>query len=325
MNQAQRVPVVDIAPLGAGDEQARDGVAAAIGEACVEIGFFYVRNHGVAEDTIRRAAETMLRFFRASPHLKQSVKANANHRGWHGLGDALMRGAKRPDLKEFYQVGLELGAGDPDVVAGEPLRGPNQWPDFMPEMQADMTAYFDAVAACGRKVLEGVALSLGLKRDFFQDKYEKPLQRTQAVYYPPQPPELGPDQFGVAPHTDFGCITLLWQDDNGGLEVETPEGVWIQAPPIPGTLVFNIGDLLGRWTDGHYRSTPHRVINRSGRERLSIATFYDPSFRAVVDPREIGAGDHAAARGEAHGEATTAGDHILGRIEASFGYRKRLG
>jgi isopenicillin N synthase-like dioxygenase len=174
--------------------------------------------------------------------------------------------------------------------------------------------------ACGADLMRAVAVSLGLDADFFASRYRKPLQRTQIVYYPPQPEALGEDQFGVAPHSDFGCITLLWQDDSGGLEVlERSTRSWIPAPPIPGTLVINVADLLARWTNDRYASTPHRVINRSGHERLSIATFHDPDFRAVVDPRDLG-----TPEADCRYAPILAGEHIVGRIERSFGYRKKL-
>jgi isopenicillin N synthase-like dioxygenase len=128
-----------------------------------------------------------------------------------------------------------------------------------------------------------------LKESFFVDNYTKPLQRTQIVYYPPQPPQAGEDQFGVAPHSDFGGITLLWQDGKWGLQVrDRGSKTWIDAHPIENTFVINVGDLLARGTNDRFSSMPHRVINRSGRERYSIATFYDPNFAAVVDPRELG-------------------------------------
>jgi isopenicillin N synthase-like dioxygenase len=174
--------------------------------------------------------------------------------------------------------------------------------------------------ACGADLMRAVAVSLELDVDFFVSRYRKPLQRTQIVYYPPQPADLGEDQFGVAPHSDFGCITLLWQDTNGGLEVlERSTQRWIPAPPIPGTLVINVADLLARWTNDRYASTPHRVINRSGRERLSIATFHDPDYKAVVDPRDLG-----TPEADCRYDPILAGEHIVGRIERSFGYRKRL-
>jgi isopenicillin N synthase-like dioxygenase len=314
------IPIIDLDGVRQGDRAATARVAAAIRAACTGVGFFYVTNHGVPAPVIAAAVEQARAFFALPLERKREVSVNARHRGFNALGDALMYEAKRPDYKEFYSMGLELPEDDPDVVAGEPLRGPNNWPKGMPEFRAALSAYYEAIGACGADLLRCVAVSLGRPEDFFASRYRKRLQRTQIVYYPPQPPELGDDQFGVAPHSDFGCITLLWQDQNGGLEVlERSSRTWIPAQPIPGTLVVNVGDLLERWTNNLYASTPHRVVNRSGRERYSIASFYDPDFKAVIDPRDLG-----FAAEEIRTAPTTAGAHILGRIEKSFGYRKKL-
>ncbi|WP_376100378.1 isopenicillin N synthase family dioxygenase [Roseomonas sp. CCTCC AB2023176] len=293
-------------------------LAAEVRAACEGPGFFYVRGHGIAAEVIDAAAREALAFFRLPHQTKRGVAANRLHRGWHAMGGALMEGAKHPDRKEFFSIGLELPEDDPDVVAGVPLRGPNQWPNFAPALRPAMSAYFGAVGRVGADLLRAVAVSLDLSPAFFADRYRKPLQRTQAIYYPPI--DLREDEFGLAAHTDFGCITLLWQDDNGGLQVrEQQSGEWIDAPPLPGTLVVNVGDLLGRWSNDRFASTPHRVLNRSGRERVSIATFYDPDFEARVDPRELGVSD-----AEARYEATTAGAHILGRFDRAFAYRKAV-
>jgi hypothetical protein len=148
-------------------------------------------------------------------------------------GGAVMEGATKPDLKEFFSIGLDLAEDHPAVLAGEKLRGPNQWPAAVPELRPAMEAYFAAMARCGARLLEAVALSLDLPQNFFAPHYTLPLQRTQAIFYPPQPPD-DHDGFGVAPHTDFGCITLLWQDDSGGLEVrERSTGVTPSAAAKP--------------------------------------------------------------------------------------------
>lgn len=312
------LPVIEVSGLRSGDASAVPGVARAIREACTGPGFFYVRGHGVPDAVIAAAYGEALAFFRRPEAEKRRVAANTLHRGWHAMGGALMEGAKHADRKEFFSIGLELAESDPDVVAGVPLRGPNQWPDFAPGLRSAMSAYFDAVGCAGANLLRAVAVSLDLSPEFFAARYRKPLQRTQAIYYPPV--ALREDEFGLAAHTDFGCITLLWQDENGGLQVrERQSGEWIEAPPLPGTLVVNVGDLLGRWSNDRFASTPHRVLNRSGRERVSIATFYDPDFDAGVDPRDLGA-DEAEARYP----ATTAGAHILGRFDKAFAYRKSL-
>jgi isopenicillin N synthase-like dioxygenase len=314
------IPVIPFGGVREGDGAALRAAAEAIRAACLDSGFFYLSGHGVGDGVIAAARAQAMRFFRQPQEAKRLAAVNARHRGFNALGDALMYEARRPDHKEFFSMGLDLPEDDPDVLAGEKLRGPNNWPPGMPAFRTAMEAYYDAIGACGAALMRAVAVSLDVDADFFADKYQKRLQRTQAVYYPPQPPDATEDQFGVAPHTDFGCITLLWQDETGGLEVlERGSRQWIAAPPIPGTLVVNVADLLARWTNDRYASTPHRVVNRSGRERLSIATFYDPDYKAVVDPRALGTPD-----AECRYAPVLAGAHIVGRIERSFGYRKTV-
>ncbi len=314
------LPVIDFAAVRAHDAAGTRAAATAIRAACLTDGFFYLTNHGVPAAVIDAVHAEGQRFFRLPPAVKRLAAVNARHRGFNALGDALMYEARKPDHKEFFSIGLDLPEDDPDVLAGEKLRGPNNWPPDMPAFRTALEAYYAAMLACGADLMRAVAVSLELDADFFAASYRKPLQRTQIVYYPPQPAALGEDQFGVAPHSDFGCITLLWQDSNGGLEVlERSTQRWIPAPPIPGTLVVNVADLLARWTNDRYASTPHRVVNRSGRERLSIATFHDPDYKAVVDPRDLGTPD-----GECRYGPILAGEHIVGRIERSFGYRKTL-
>jgi len=312
--RAATLPVIDLAPLAEG-EAGEARVAAAIHAACTGPGFFYVANHGGPQPVIDAAVAAARAFFHLPAEVKARTRANMVHRGWHAAGGAVMKGAKKPDLKEFFSMGLDLAADHPAVLAGEKLRGPNQWPEAMPALRPAMEAYFAAIGETGARLVRAVAVSLGLPRGFFAPHYRLPLQRTQAIFYPPQPP--GDDeQFGLAAHTDFGCITLLWQDDSGGLEVrERQGGAWIPAPPLPGTLVVNVGDLLGRWSNDRFASTPHRVRNLSGHERMSIATFYDPDFDAPIDPRALGASDPIYP-------PTTAGAHILGCFDAAFAYRK---
>ncbi len=309
------IPVVDV--HGWQDEKQLAGVGRQIFTACTGSGFFYIRNHGIDDAILATAVEQYRRFFLLPSAEKARVAINKAHRGFSALGDALMYNAERPDYKEFYTIGLELDETDPDVAAGQPLRGANNWPD-LPGFRPAIEALYEAMNACGGQLLRAVAVSLGQEPGFFAPKYRKRLQRMQGIYYPPQPSELA-DTFGVADHTDFGCVTLLWQDDRGGLEVLGPDGAWIAAPPIDGTLVINVGDLLQRWSNDRFASTRHRVINRSGLERFSIASFYDPSFDATIDPRDLGVPDQ-----EAHYPPIAAGEHILGRINRSFGYRKSV-
>jgi isopenicillin N synthase-like dioxygenase len=309
------IPIIDFAGVRSGDEAAIRRVAGEIYRACVDYGFFYLANHGVPADAIQGAVDAAATFFALDAEEKNRSAA-IDHRGYIGIGDAKMQGASLSDYKESYVVGLELAADDPTVLAGEKLRGPNRWPRA-PHFRQAINRYFDEIAKCGADLLRAVAVSLGQSADFFADKYNKPLQRLNIIHYPPHPANAALEQFGGAAHTDYGCITLLWQDRNGGLQVQDrTTGEWIDATPVDGTLIINVGDLLERWSNKRFMSMPHRVVNRSGKERYSMATFFDPDFSALADPRAFGVSDEASLF-----PPITAGAHILGRVQASFAYR----
>lgn len=313
------LPLIDMAGVREGDPSAIARAGEAIRKACSETGFFYIINHGVPQKVIDAAMAAAKTFFAFPAEVKRQVAVNKRHRGWHALGGALMYEATKPDFKEFFSMGLELPEDDPCVLAGEALRGPNQWPDFMPELRLALDAYYEEIGQAGADLLKAVAVGLGIAPAFFEPKYGKRLQRTQMVYYPPHPPRAETDQFGVAPHTDYGCITLLYQDNSGGLQVrELGSNSWIDATPMEGSLVVNVGDLLARWSNDRFRSTLHRVINTSGHERYSIATFYDPTYGAVVDPCDLGIDSASSLY-----PPVAAGDYILKRIDDSMAYRKK--
>jgi isopenicillin N synthase-like dioxygenase len=319
MTAQTNLPLIDMAGVREEDQAAILRAGEAIRKACSEAGFFYIINHGVPQSVIDTAMAAAKTFFAHSAEVKRQVAVNKRHRGWHALGGALMYEATKPDFKEFFSIGLELPEDDPCVVAGEALRGPNQWPDFMPELRVALDAYYEEIGMAGADLLKAVAVGLGIEPGFFEPKYGKRLQRTQMVYYPPHPPMAETDQFGVAPHTDYGCITLLYQDNSGGLQVrELGNNSWIDATPIEGSLVVNVGDLLARWSNDRFRSTLHRVINKSGHERYSIATFYDPTYGAVVDPCDLGIEAASSLY-----PPVAAGDYILKRIDDSMAYRKK--
>jgi isopenicillin N synthase-like dioxygenase len=311
------IPVIDVAALAGDDAAAIAHAGAAMRAAAETIGFFYVRNHGVERALLERAFATSRRFFAQPEAEKRRVEIDARHRGFLAVGQAKMYASAKIDLKESYLWGLELGADDPDVRAGKPLMGPNNWPASLPQVQQDFYAYYLAILECGRRLLKGLATALGRPVDFFAPAFAKPLARGSAIYYPPQQPDLGDTQFGVAPHTDYGGLTLLAQDDTGGLQVLTKSGTWVTAHPIADTLVVNIGDLMARWTNNRFSSTAHRVINASGRARSSIAVFFDPHFDTVIDPRDL-LDDPAQARYP----PITCGAYILERFGKAFKYRQ---
>lgn len=313
---AGALPVVDLAPMCDGVEDDILAVAAAVHAAATGAGFFYLVNHGIEEAVSMQAMQASTDFFAHSIEHKRTIAIDQNQRGWMTVGGATMYGASEPDLKEVFFFGPNLAADDPDVVAGKPLCARNRWPAFMPDLEQRIWPYYQSTLTCGLHLLEAIALALDLDRGFFRSRYRKPLGRGQLIRYPPQPAGADREHFGVAPHTDFGCITLLLQDDSGGLEVCLRDGRWVAAPPMPGALVVNIGDLMARWSNDRFTSTAHRVVNRAPRYRHSIALFCDPDTDAVIDPADMAAtGVHSSRY-----EPVTAGDWISRRNHDSFAH-----
>ena len=317
---AGEVPVIDIAPLRDGTDPA--GVGAELARAATEVGFLYIRNHGMDAALVERARQAGLDFFRLPDEAKREAGTNQFHHGYLKPGSTKMYDDARLDLKESFNWGIELNGAagvehDPEAPPANPLVGPNEWPPAMPELKASVYPYFEAASACAEDLLRGFALGAGLDAEHFIRCRDRPVSRGSLQYYPPQPEGAEEDQFGVAPHTDFGVVTVLCQDEVGGLEIRQRNGEWAAMPPIPGTLVVNIGDLLERWSNRRYRSTVHRVINSSGRERLSLVLAYDPNFETLVDPTAF------CAPGETpHDEPITCGDYLLWRFRKAFSYRR---
>src|SRR5262245_2893363 len=310
------LPVINVSSLRdpAADHAA---VAAAIGAACRDSGFFYVSGHGVPSVLLNQLDALSREFFALPDDTKQLIAMTRGGRAWRGwfpVGGELTSG--RPDLKEGLYFGTELPGGHP-----LPLHGPNLFPSEVPSLRTVVLAYMDALVVVAQTVLRGIALSLDLDPTYFASSYTaNPTVLFRVFHYPPQPP--ADDGWGVGEHTDYGLLTLLAQDDNGGLQVHTPSG-WIDAPPLPGTFVCNIGDMLDRLTGGWYRSTPHRVRNVSGQERLSYPFFFDPDFTATVPPlpgrARVVADGHPRWDGAYLRSFTgTYGEYLLGKVGRVF-------
>ena len=310
------IPVIDMTPLRDGSDST--GVARALHAASKDLGFIYVKGHGIPEEVIAAARRSAFKFFRYPDAVKKSVAVSFKHRGWVGLGSAMMDEGFKADLKESFIWGAQDASGStPDDHA---LRGPNQWPDFDADLERHAVQYFRYAHEVAQHLMRGFALGLNLDENFFLRTADRPLSRASYVYYPSQSPETSAGNFGAGPHTDFGVLTVLNQDLVGGLQVQNLKGEWIQAPPISGTLIINVADLLSRWTDGIYRSTPHRVVNTSGRDRLSLVLAYDPNPETMIDAREI-FGDGYTPKDK----PVSCGDYLVERFERAFPYRREDG
>ncbi len=282
------IPVIDFAPFRNGSENSKRQVAQAIGEACRHTGFFYIVNHGIQETRIDSLIHQTFRFFHQplEEKLKLDIDSVQRHRGYVPQGGLYADVSAEPDVQEGYEVSLELPGNDPDYLAGNIMLGPNVWPDNLPGFRNAIYAYYESILGLARMLLTTFEMTLGLEEGWFDDKTDKPMGQLRLIYYPPQDGPIDPRRIGIGAHTDYECFTLLLQDEVGGLQVGHRNGEWIQATPIPGSIVVNIGDMLMRWTNGEFVSTPHRVINQSGRERVSFPFFFGANHDCVVTPLE---------------------------------------
>lgn len=317
-----RVPIIDIADLVSG----RDGqirVAQQIDAACRQSGFFYVVGHGVDRALQRRIESLSREFFALPSDVKQQIAMSMGGRAWRGyfqVGAELTSG--KPDQKEGLYFGKELPSDDPLVQASAPLCGPNQFPESPADLRSVVLEYLSELTQLGHTLMRGIALGLGLGARYFAEHgTSDPLILFRIFNYPPTPQS---ELWGVGEHTDYGLLTILLQDEVGGLEVKSGAN-WIAAPPIPDSFVCNIGDMLDRMTRGIYRSTPHRVRNLTQRHRLSFPFFFDPNFYSAVQAIEFP--DDAAApddrdsrwdRSSVHEFRGTYGDYLLGKVGKVF-------
>jgi isopenicillin N synthase-like dioxygenase len=258
------------------DPAARAAVAARFRAACLDKGFLYIVDHGIPSELIARVLAEACRFFALPEARKRVVEMSPEkfNRGYEPIRGQTLEAGTPPDVKEGYYIGNELPLDDPRVMARLFNHGPNQWPEDLPGWRETLTDYYARMTALCRTTMRALALALDLPEDHFEHFCDDALCNLRLLHYPPQPANPLPDEKGCGAHTDWGAITYLLQDDVGGLQVWDPDLGWIDAPPVPGAYVLNLGDLIARWTNGRFRSTLHRVINHSGRERYSVPFFF---------------------------------------------------
>jgi isopenicillin N synthase-like dioxygenase len=303
------LPVIDLSQ--------REGLPERLDAACRHEGFFYLVGHDISPDLRAAAFDAGRRFFALSEADKARwhIERSGIHRGFDPIGWQSLEPGQPGDLKESFYLGVDRGPSDPLVRAGTPNQGPNQWPDeaLVPGFRQAVQAYEQAVNRLARQLLSFMALGLGLPAGDFNAFLQDPMPVLRLLHYPAQAASeaLLPGQIGCGAHTDWGSITLLAQDEAGGLQVQAPDGSWFDAPPMADSFVVNLGDMMARWTNGRYRSTPHRVFNPHGRERYSLAYFFDIDFHAQVSALP-GCFDDA---NPPRWPPTTAGQHIIEMYE----------
>ncbi|MBL8700370.1 MAG: isopenicillin N synthase family oxygenase [Alphaproteobacteria bacterium] len=314
------MPVIDLAALGSGDAAAERRTAAALGQACRETGFFYATGHGIAPARIAATFAAARDFFDRplDDKLAVAITRSRHNRGYVPLAAEALDPARPGDAKECFNIGRELAPDDPGLRAGRPFHGPNQWPAAPTGFRAIMLEYFAAMQRVCERLHRGFALDLGLAADHFAPFIDRPLATLRLLRYPPHPGAFDGSLWGAAPHTDYGNVTILAQGDESGLQVRRRDGTWIDAPVIADAFVCNIGDCLMRWSNDVYVSTPHRVVNRAGRLRHSMAFFFDPNDDAPVECLPTCRSDERPPRYA----PTTGAAYLKERLDATYAFRR---
>ena len=307
------IPIIDFA----GHDETE--LAARISAACLNSGFFYLVNHGLDFHLMAAVFAQNRRFHDRSLAEKVAIKLNHWHRGYQGLAtsklvsSARFAPAPRANQLESFFLRQEVPTDDPDYLTGA-LKGPNQWPDDA-DFQDVVRRYDTAVRGLATALLPAFALAVGEGRDFFLPFFDNATTALRLIHYPPAPVGQADRAYGIHPHTDYGFITILAQDEIGGLEVQGPDGGWLPAPPVPGALIINIGDAMARWTNDVFNSTPHRVISPTAdTSRYSVALFFDPDMAATIRCLDQFTD---AARPPRH-DAIRFGDYIEERLNSNY-------
>ena len=314
MTEFTEIPVIDVSPLFGGTEADKAQLIADFRVAYSTTGFGYIINHGIDPALIDAVFAASVEFHALPEDTKMTVELNRLHRGYIPINtstdvNSKLVDVKKPNQSASFMMMREDAVADPNLF----LSGPNQWPDldgFRPALEA----YTKSMSELAHELMHVALLAAEADPQDFMYAFDDPTIWLRLLHYPPTSPLSPDDLYGSAPHTDFGCLTLLAQDDVGGLQVKTPKGDWVDAPRIPGSFVVNVGDMLHRLSNGRLLSTPHRVINRSGRERYSCPFFYDPHVSADIVP--------LTGTGEPIFEPVNFGEFLRGELTAGYDKHK---
>lgn len=307
-NEFTKIPVLDLAPLTDGTDTAR--LAEDFAQAYGETGFAYVINHGISRELREGIFNASRRFHALPANEKAAIALNRNHRGYIAINTSTdvnsdLAEVTKPNQSASFMMMREDEEADPTIY----LSGPNQWPN-LPGFRDVCEKYAEAMTQLGQKLMRLALDAIGVEDRSILRAFDVPTIWLRLLHYPPQTAQSPDDLYGSAPHKDFGCLTLLAQDDVGGLQVQTPKGAWVDVPPKEDAFIVNVGDMLHRMSNGRLLSTPHRVINRSGRERYSVPFFFDPHVSATIAPLR--------GSGAPKFQEINFGDFLRGELEAAY-------
>jgi isopenicillin N synthase-like dioxygenase len=313
------LPIIDIGAYRADAPQAKAALLQQIADRSRALGFFYLVGHGLPDALLAGQLDWSRRFFDLP--LEEKLKVDFRNlpvrRGYEPMALQTLQAGAQPDQKEAFSLGRELGPDHWLTRQAAPFEGPNQWPQSLAGFDADafraqMEAYRDAMVGLGREICALLAASLDLPEDYFAEALAEPNANVRLLHYPPRMADLDAGRLGCGAHTDWGFLTILLQDDCGGLEIETGDG-WLKASPVPGALIVNLGDMVVRLTAGRYASNVHRVLNTApGRDRYSVATFFNPHALYTVECAPT------CAPGDGKPDPITFADHIHEMVRKTY-------
>jgi isopenicillin N synthase-like dioxygenase len=271
------IPLLDLGPYLRGEPGALDALAAKLMHINETIGFLFIINHGVPRSLVDQTFDWTRRFHAQTLEKKQAVKINLQMQGYMGMRNSTTRTStlnlnNKPNENEAYFIKRN----------GQDIGPEESWPKDLPGFKEAVLAYYDVMDDLSQKLLPLYARALDLPADYFTQRCDKPLTGLRLTHYPPIA-EYAENQFGIAPHSDSSFITLLAQNEVAGLQVKTTAGEWIDAPVIEDSFVVNTGDVLHRWTNGRFLSTPHRAFNVSRQPRYAIPFFFHPNPDTLID------------------------------------------
>lgn len=315
---AKEIPVIDLTDSYSDDLEKRKMIAWEIHKTCRDTGFFYVKNHKIPQAAMDNHLALAAKFFDLPLEEKLALdsKNEDSTRGYEAMAAQVLDEGSPPDLKEGFMASVDADENHRYTKMNVPGTGRNQWPESLPDFKDGYESYVYQALDLGRHLARMVALSLELEETYFDECLKEPLHYGRILKYPPHPKDAAPNQLGAGAHSDWGLLTILLQDENGGLEVQNADGDWISASPIPGTLIINLGEMLPVITNGLYKATMHRVLNnRSSNTRYSAPTFCDPEYFYKVKC----ASTCMPESGEPKFPEMTAGEHLRSMFEKTFG------
>jgi len=298
------IPKIDAQKLIARDAATMD----LLQDGIAHYGFLIIHNTDITQDEMARVIAQYRAFFQLDPSEKSRVDMakTGSNRGWGAPLSEQVDPNANPDYKEVFDCGFDIDPTDP--MASLSVYAPNKWPERPEGFASVIGGYYDHAMNVAIEILRAIADVLGLDTAFFDDKFSKPMALLRGNYYPTRPDWAGDKDFGIAEHTDYGCVTLLGTDGVPGLEAQTISGDWISVNANPGEFIINFGEMLQIWTEGRVRATPHRVRG-SNEERISVPLFFNPNYDTNVAP--MGA-DHVVL----------AGDHLTKRFNETYVHLK---